>query len=233
MAVIGDLRRLVHLGADTVADVFPDDGVAVTLHVLLDGCRDIEQPVALLGEPDPLKKALSGHVDQILRLRGDPAAGEGGRTVAVKPSNVRSHIHTDDIALLEDPGSGNSVDDLVVDADAGAGRIAVVMQEGGDCALLANEMLHCTVDLMGCDAGLYQFPCISTGSRGNFSGPAHQFDLMGGFECNHTLISPVRGGWPGRSLPQRADSPQASGVPAGHRSPSAARSPYDRPRAAP
>lgn len=56
MAVIGDLRRLVHLGADTVADVFPDDGVAVTLHVLLDGCRDIEQPVALLGELDPLKK---------------------------------------------------------------------------------------------------------------------------------------------------------------------------------
>ena len=57
------------------------------------------------------------------------------------------------------------MDDLVIDADAGAGRIAVVMQEGGDCALLANEMLHCTVDLMGCDAGLYQFPCISTAAR--------------------------------------------------------------------
>ena len=39
MAVIGDLRRLVHLGADTVADVFPDDGVAVTLHVLLDAAE--------------------------------------------------------------------------------------------------------------------------------------------------------------------------------------------------
>ena len=136
MAVIGDLRRLVHLGADTVADVFPDDGVAVTFHILLDGCRDIEQPVALLGEPDPLKKALSGHVDQILRLRGDPAAGEGGRTVAVKPSNVRSHIHADDIALLQDPFAGNAVDDLVVDADAGAGRIAVVVQEGGTAPCL-------------------------------------------------------------------------------------------------
>ena len=122
--------------------------------------------------------------------------------------NVRSHIDADDVAFLQNPFAGNAMDDLIVDADAGAGGVSVVVKERRNRTLFANEMLHCAVDLLGCDAGPYHFPCQSTGSRGNFSGPAHQFDLVGGFEGNHTLISPVHGGSPGKSLPQWADFPQ-------------------------
>ena len=184
----------MHLGADAVADVFPDDGVTVAFHISLNGCGNIKQPVAFLGELDPLEKALSGHVDQILSLGRDPAAGEGRRAVPVESSDIGTHIDADDVTLLQHPLAGNAVDDLIVDADAGAGRIAIVVEEGGDGALFTDEMLHCAVDLLGCYAGSYHFPCKSTGSRGNFSGPAHQFDLMGGLERDHALISPARGG---------------------------------------
>ena len=100
-------------------------------------------------------------------LRRDLSAGEGSRAVAVEPANVRPHIHADDVAFLQHPMIGDTVDDHVVDADAGAGWIAVVMQERGNCALLADTVLHRVIDLLGCYAGLYHFPCQSTGSRGN------------------------------------------------------------------
>ena len=112
--------------------------------------------------------------------------------VPVESSDIRAYIAADDIALFQHPGSRDAVDDLVVDTDTDAGRIALIMEEGWNRTLLADEMLHCPVDLLGCYAGLYQFPCISTGSRGNFSRSAHQFDLMCGFERNHKLISSGR-----------------------------------------
>ena len=99
-----------------------------------------------------------------------------------------------DVTVLQHPFAGDAVDDLVVDADAHGGRVAIVVQEGRDRALLADEVFHSTVDLLGCYAGPYQTLCIGTGRRGNFTRPAHQFDLVGGFERDHRLISPVRGG---------------------------------------
>ena len=166
----------------------------MAFHISLDGCGNIKQPVAFLCELDPLEKALPGHIDQVLSLRRDLSAGEGRRAVPVESSDIGTHIDADDIALLQHPFAGNAVDDLIVDADADAGRIAVIVEEGRDSALFADEMLHFAVDLLGCYAGSYHFPCKSTGSRGNFSGPAHQFDLMGGLERDHALISPARGG---------------------------------------
>ena len=166
----------------------------MAFHISLDGRGDVKQPVAFLCELDSLEETLPGHIDQVLRLVRNLSASESRRAVPVESSDIRSHIHTDDVALLQHPFAGDAVDDLVVDADAGAGRIAVIMKEGGDGALFADEMLHFAVDLLGCYAGSYHFPCQGTGSRGNFSGPAHQFDLVGGFKCDHALISPARGG---------------------------------------
>ena len=88
------LRRLMHPGADTVTDELPDHRVAVALHIGLDGCGDILQPVALLRKGDPLEEAGSGHIDQVLGLRGDGPAGEGGRAVAVEPFDIRAHTST-------------------------------------------------------------------------------------------------------------------------------------------
>ena len=150
----------------------------------------IIQAIAFFCKLDALEEALSGHIDQILCFRRDLAAGESRRTVPVKSSDIRAYIAADDVTLFQHPRSRNAVDDLIVYADTDAGRIALIMKERGNRTLLADEMLHGPVDLLGCYAGLYQFPCISTGSRGNFSRSAHQFDLMCGSERNHWLISP-------------------------------------------
>ena len=113
-------------------------------------------------------------------------------------SDIGAYINADDVTLLQHPGTRDTVDDLIVDTGTDASgeipdtRRAGEMEERGNGTLLADEMLHCPVDLTGCYAGLYHFPCQSTGSRGNFSRSAHQFDLMCGFERNHKLISPGR-----------------------------------------
>src|SRR4051812_9168160 len=45
-AVVGDLRLLVHRAPDAVADQGPHDREAVGLHMLLDGVRDVAEPVS-------------------------------------------------------------------------------------------------------------------------------------------------------------------------------------------
>ena len=218
-AVVWDLRRFVHLGSHAVAHVFPDHGEAVLLHIGLDRRRDVLKTLPLPGEADPLKEALPGHVDQALRLRGNRSAGERRRAVSMEAPDVRAYVHADDIALPQDPFAGDAVDDFVVDADADAGGVAVVMEKGRDRSLLADKPLHRVVDLLGCHAGLYHFPCQGTGSRGNFSTPAHQVDLVGGFQGDHPIISPKRGESPGNWLPQSAGSPLSSAGPAPRRTP--------------
>ena len=128
-AVVRHLGRLVHLSADAVADILPHDGEAVLLHILLHRVTDVRDAAALAGVFDALEEALPRDVDEPLRLLGNLSAGVGRRTVAVEPADIRAHVHADDIALLQDPFAGDAVDDLVVDGDADAGGIAVVVQE--------------------------------------------------------------------------------------------------------
>ena len=96
----------------------------------------------------------------------------------MEAADKRAHVHADDVALLQHPLTGDAVDDLIVDGDAHAGRITVVVQERGRGALLRDELEHSLIDLLRCDAGSYHIPCQGTGSRGNFASPAHQLDLV-------------------------------------------------------
>ena len=106
MAVVGDLRRLVHRRTYAVPDIFPDNGVTMTLHIGLDRRGNIQQPMPFFCVPDSFEEALSRHINEILGFRCDGSAGECRCAIPVKSVNVRSHIHTDDIALLEDRGPG-------------------------------------------------------------------------------------------------------------------------------
>ncbi len=74
------------------------------------------------GHTNALKEALTSHPDQPLCLVGNLPAGVSGCTVAVEAADVRAHVHTDDVALLQHPVARDAVDDLVVDGDAHAGR---------------------------------------------------------------------------------------------------------------
>ena len=105
----------------------------------------------------------------------------------MEAADERAHVHADDVALLQHPLAGNAVDDLIVDGDAHAGRIAVVVQKRRGRSLLGDELIDCLVNLLGCYAGFYHIPCHSTGSRGNLSRPAHQFDLVRGFQRDHSV----------------------------------------------
>ena len=168
-----------------MTDILPDDAEAVGFHIGLHSGGDIRQAVALPGILDALEKALLRNTDQPHGLVGHLPAGVGTGAVAMKPSDKRTHVHADDVALLQHPLAGDAVDDLVVDGDAHTGRIAVVVQERGRGALLRDELEHSLVDLLRCDAGSYHIPCQSTGCRGNFASPAHQLDLVRGFQCDH------------------------------------------------
>ena len=175
-----------------MTDIFPDDAEAVGLHIGLHGGGDVRQAAALAGVFHALEKALLGDTDQPQRLVGHLTAGVGAGAVAVEAADERAHVHADDVALLQHPLAGDAVDDLIVDGDAHAGGVAVVVQEGRGRALVLDELEHCLVDLSGGDAGLYHIPCQSTGGRGNFARPAHQLDLVGRFECDHSLTPKAR-----------------------------------------
>ena len=90
----------------------------MTLRITLDRCGNIIQPAAFLGELDALEEALSGHIDQILSLRRDLAAGEGGCAVPMISSDIGAYINADDVTLLQHPGTRDTVDDLIVDTGA-------------------------------------------------------------------------------------------------------------------
>ena len=119
----------MHPPADAVTDILPDDAVAVALGVFLNGMGDIAEAISLPRELDALEEGLLGHADQIQGLVGHLPAGVGAGAVAVESADERTHVHADDVALLQHPFAGDAVDDLVVDADAHTGGIAVVVQE--------------------------------------------------------------------------------------------------------
>ena len=170
------------------------------------GVRTLEREIASLlrkcavkkldGEAETFKEALLGHADEPHGLVGHLTAGVGSGAVAVKTADIGSHIYADDVTLTQHPLTGDAVDHFVVDADAGTGGKSAVVQEGRSRTLRNNELVHSFVNLLGCYAGFYHIPCQGTGSRGNLSRPAHQFDLLTGFQGNHMFTSPKRSGSP-------------------------------------
>ena len=142
------------------------------------GPGQIRQPIALAGVPEPLEEALPGHLDEPGRLLRDPAAGVGGRAVAVVSVLEGAHVNGDNVPLFEHPIARNAVDDLVVDRHAHAGGKAVVVQEGGHGALRLDIPVYCSVNFTGCYAGGYHSSRQGASRRGNFPRPAHQLDLV-------------------------------------------------------
>src|SRR5699024_10273990 len=109
-------------------------------------------------------------------------------TVAMKPLPACSHVHAHDVALFELVSIGDAVDHHIVHADAGACRIAAVVQEGGLCTLRHDEIVDCLVDCLGGDARPHHFACQSTRCRGNFTGLAHHHKLSLVLNWYHAYI---------------------------------------------
>src|SRR6185503_21019759 len=69
-AVVGDLRILVHVAADAVADQAADDAKAARLDGRLHRVRDVAEPVAGVALGDRRLQTLVAGRDQVGRLRG-------------------------------------------------------------------------------------------------------------------------------------------------------------------
>ena len=151
--VVEDVGGHVHARADAVADVLLEDPQLVALplgHVRnngLDGVADrVEAQLASAPLPrrstgdggDGLPQGLSGGgVHEPVGLAQVVTAddgGEGGVAVplgAVLVDDVGAAVEGDQVAVGQDPLTGDAVDDLVVDGDAHGGRVVVVAQEVG------------------------------------------------------------------------------------------------------
>ena len=105
------------------------------------------------------------------------AAGVGGGAVAVEAADVGAHVHADDVALLQLPGAGDAVDDLLVDGDAGRTGEPAVTQERGLGSVAFDETAHRRVDLVGRHAGADHRPGQGAGLGGDTPGLAHGLDL--------------------------------------------------------
>ena len=171
-----------------MADVLPDDPVAALFHVLLDRVGDVADAAARAGKFYPLEEALPGDLDEALGLLRRLTCNVGPGAVAHIALIGGSHVHGNDIALLQDALAGDAMDNFLIHREADAGGIAAVPQKGGDGAALLDEAAHFPIDLSSRDAGGYHFPCQRTGSRGNSSRLTHDLDLPRGFDNDSAHI---------------------------------------------
>ena len=144
---------------------------------------DIADPVADLYRREPPVKALFGGRNEGFCLFADPTDREGTGTVSVIE---RSHIHLDDIPFFENPFlAGNTVNDFIIDADAGGSGEPVKSQERRPGTATLDVVTDHFIQLLGTDA----LPDMLSGDEQclarDDSGLPHGFDLCGIFDFNH------------------------------------------------
>ncbi len=101
LAVVRDLRLLVHRAADAVADEAADDREALLLGGDLDRVRDVGEPVADAALLDPGRERGLAALEQALGLLGDLADRE--RVGRVRDEAVERHadVHGEDVAVAQ------------------------------------------------------------------------------------------------------------------------------------
>ena len=104
-----------------------------------------------LGDAPP--EALLRYVNEALCLGAHLSARESVRAVAVKPLIESSDVDLDNVSLVDDAGTGDTVNHLIVDTDAGASGESAVTEEGGLCALTLDMPSDDGIELLRGNAG--------------------------------------------------------------------------------
>ena len=97
---------------------------------------------------------------------------------AVLVDDVGAAVEGDQVAVVQDPLTGDAVDDLVVDGDAHGGRVVVVAQEVGVSAGGLDDPSRDGVELGGGDAGAHRLAQGGVDVGDDEPGPAHEADLL-------------------------------------------------------
>src|SRR5579883_1163853 len=101
--IIGHLRLLVELGADTMSYIFPNDRKSVRLHMPLDRAANVKQAVARPHLLDRQFQGLLRHVQKLFRLlRNFPDRHRNGG-IAVISIQLDSGVDGNNVAPLENP----------------------------------------------------------------------------------------------------------------------------------
>ena len=190
----------MHARADAVADILLEDPQLVPLplgHVRDNGLDGVAYRVEAQLAPPPLPRCGAGdggnglpeglpgggvHEPVGLAQVG-PAddGGEGGVAVplgAVLVDDVGAAVEGDQVAVGQNPLTGDAVDDLVVDGDAHGGRVVVVAQEVGVSAGGLDDAGRDGVELGGGDAGAHRLAQGGVDVGDDEPGPAHEADLL-------------------------------------------------------
>ena len=149
MTVVKHLWLFVELAAHAMSTEIAHHSITVFLAVLLDSMTDVAHKTVWLGSFSTDFEAFLGHSHQLLllwsRLTDDKHTGSVG-IIAVHDG---SHIHIDDIALLEHVFLlRNTVANHLIDTRTNAFRIALVI-EAGRYGIMILAILHTdVVDLL-------------------------------------------------------------------------------------
>ena len=148
LAEVRDVRVLVVVAADPVADEAPDHGEAGAFDDGLHRVRDVPDAIVDDRLGDPRGERLLGDVEQPLILRLDLPDSERVRAVGDVAVERDPHVDRDEVALADDEGVRDPVDDDVVRRDADRLRVALVALGRRDAAVLANERAGGGVELV-------------------------------------------------------------------------------------
>src|SRR5579862_2255119 len=187
--VVRDLRLLVHVAADPVADEVPDDAVAVRLRDVLDRSPDVGDVVAGQRGGDAGHHAEAGGIHQLPDRGLDLADDERPGAVAVPAVDDRADIDRDELASLDRAVAGDPMDHFFVDGDAcrsGKGSRAASVAAAAEIALerrdparRADVALGEAVELGGRDTRLQLRLDEGEDFGDDPPGPAHPVDLVG------------------------------------------------------
>ena len=180
LAEVGDLRVLVHVAADAVADERAHDREAVGLDLLLDGVGDVAEAVAGPALLDGGEQRALGRREQLGRRPGEIGpTGKVRAASATQPSSTTPTSMERMSPARELVGPGDPVHDHRVGRGADRAREAAVALEGGLGALGADELLRRGVELGGGHAGAH-LPSSSARVRTRISPAAAILSISSG-----------------------------------------------------
>ena len=177
-------------GTDAVAHIIPHYAVAVGFHILLNCFGDIVEAAACFRITDALEETLTGDFHQPLGFLADLTGGIGAGAVTYISFVRGTHIQRNDVAFLNHPSAGDSVDDFVVHGQAHAFGKPAVVQKRRRGPLGADELVNCFVDLLCRHSGSDHRAAQRTGRCGDLTGLTHQVDLTGRLDGDHHSVIP-------------------------------------------
>jgi hypothetical protein len=178
LAEVGDLRLLVELPADAVADEVSDHRVAERLDVGLDRVTDVAEARARSHCGDPVPVRLERRMHQPHCSAAGATDRNRGRGVAMEAVEHQRRVDADDVTLAQHAlAAGDAVADHLVDGGADALGEATVVERGAGHAVASREVDLEVVDVLGGHAGLEleEDPLEALG--GEASDGAHRADL--------------------------------------------------------